>query len=393
MVWRRGVLELPEFRLEVVKEALRPGANKSAVALRYGISRATLNRWIQRYEGAGEDGLMPWSRTPFRSPRQIPFDLEDDIFRMRKEHPRWGARRIAAELVRRGTDPPATSTIHQVLVRNGLLVPRAKKKKATKRFERERPHELWQIDATAVALSTNQVCWVMDIIDDCSRLLLAARVCPGPTGEAAVECFKEAAAAHGLPRQVLSDNGACFTGRLRRSEVAFERMLAALGVQQIHSRPMHPETVGKLERFHRTMKEWLIDHFPIETPAELQAALDRFKDHYNTERPHQAIGDRVPAEVVGALGALELAPKLLERQEGPVHPADAITRTVGKNGALTYNHRKISVGVRWSGHRLRIEPDGERVSIFYGDELVRSLVIDETKTFQPFRGQRTRSRR
>jgi transposase InsO family protein len=383
---------MPDFRQEVVTEALRPGANKTAVARRYGISRATLHRWIRRHLVDVHDGLVPWSRAPFHSPAQIDAALEDDIRSMRKEHPRWGARRISGELARHGTPPPAVSTIHQVLVRNGLVQTRARKKRADKRFQRERPHELWQIDASRVAISVPGARhWVMSIIDDHSRALLCSRVCSGPTGEAAIACFQEAARSHGLPREVLSDNGTCFTGRLIRAEVEFERVMKTLGVRQLHSRPMHPQTLGKLERFHRTMKEWLFDNFPVESAAELQAALDRFKDHYNSERPHQALGNRVPQEVIAAPQAIDLVPAHLEqREEGPVHPADATTRTVGKNGAFTYNYLKIAVGVRWAGHRVRVERDGDRITVFHGERLIRTLVLDETRTYQPFKGQRRR---
>ena len=393
MAWKRGVSEMPEFRHEVVSEALRPGANKTRVAQRYGISRATLNRWITRFKAQGEDGLVPFSRAPFHSPRQIDAELEDRIRTLRKDNPRFGARRIAGELGRAGIVAPAPSTIHQVLMRNGLVAVRDRRSRATKRFQRERPHELWQIDATRVAISIPGARhWVMSIIDDHSRALLASMVCPGPTGEAAITCFKAAVDDHGLPRELLSDNGTCFTGRLVRGEVEFERFLKALGVRQIHSRPMHPETLGKLERFHRTMKEWIYDHFPIESAGELQAALDRFKDHYNCERPHQALDNRVPAEVVAMLERSDVvaADPIAPQPEGPVHPADAITRTVGKNGAFTYDYLKISVGTRWVGHHVRVEREGDRLSVFHGDHLIRSFVPDRTRTFQPFNGKRRR---
>ena len=137
------------------------------------------------------------------------------------------------------------------------------------------------------------------------------------------------------------------------------------------------------------MKEWLYDHFPIKSADELQAALDRFREHYNSERPHQGIGNRIPGQLLGD----RIGPERSEievQQEGPVHPADAITRTVGKNGALTYNYLKISVGVRWAGHQIRIEREGDRVSLFYGLEPIRSLTIDPTRTYQPWNGKRRR---
>lgn len=257
-------VSMAELRLEVLLAAERNGESVSEVCRRYGISRQTYYRYRRRFLGGEELGDR--SRRPQRSPGQIDVELEEMICRMRRAHPRWGARRIRAELGRVGVAAPAISTIHQVLRRNHLVADQPPRKpKALRRFERDISNELWQIDATEVVLVDQTKSYVFDLLDDHSRYLLAAIVAPGPTGEAAWDCFEDAASRYGLPTQVLSDNGLCFTGRLHGMQVDFERSLSELGVQLINARPYHPQTVGKLERFHRTLKDWLADEGPAWT--------------------------------------------------------------------------------------------------------------------------------
>lgn len=195
----------------------------SAVCRRYGISRQTYHRYRRRYLTYGIGGLVNRSRAPQRSPGQIEADLEIRICKMRKDHPRWGARRIHAELGRAGLTPPAVSTIHQALVRNHLVALQPPRRpKALKRFEREVSNDLWQIDATEVRLADQRKAWVMDMLDDHSRYLLAAIAATGPTGEAAWDCFEPrrvsfrlAASSAQRQRPVLHREVAQRQGRLR----------------------------------------------------------------------------------------------------------------------------------------------------------------------------------
>jgi transposase InsO family protein len=188
-------------------------------------------------------------------------------------------------------------TIHRALPRNHLVAPQPPRRpKATRRFERELPNDLWQIDRTQVKLASGEPGWIVDRLDDHARFLLAALACTGPTGEAAWTCFLQASAGYGLPRQLLSDNHASFSGRLHGFEAAFERKLGEVGVELINAAPAHPQTLGKIERFHRTLKEWLEDEGPAADLEHLQLLLDRFRSHDNQERPHQGIGDATPVE-------------------------------------------------------------------------------------------------
>jgi transposase InsO family protein len=371
------VVSMSELRLEVLLEPERTGQSVAEVCRRRGISRETFYEYKRRYEQEGGPGLEPRSRQPTTSPAQIDVDLEVKICRMRKDHPRWGARRIRAELRKAGVDPPATSTIHQVLRRNHLVTDQPRKRpKATKRFEREVPNDLWQIDATRVHLADGTEVWVVDALDDHARYLLAAKAVLSPTTEAAWACFEEAATRHGMPRQLISDNGLCFTGRLHGRVVDFERRIRSLGIVFINSGPYHPETLGKLERFHKTLKEWLADEGPPQDLTHLQQLLDRFRTHYNEDRPHQGIADLTPAQRFRPTPTL--APPEGQVEE-PTYPRGAIIRTVWPIGVVTYDRRNIGLGKRWAGCKVRIVPIGNLVHVYYGKILLRSV------TFEPGR--------
>jgi transposase InsO family protein len=385
------VVTMAELRLDVLTEPLRTGETVADVCRRYGISRDTYYRYRRRYLAEGLAGLEDQSRRPRSSPGKIPAQLEVLIVEMRKDHPRWGARRIRTELARAGIDPPAISTVHQVLVRNGLVAAQPPRRpRADQRFERDIANDLWQIDATQIPLGDGTKGWVVDLIDDHSRYLLAALAGPAATGELAWDAFEIAASRYGLPRQVLSDNGLCFTGRLHGTEVMFETSLDDLGVEMINSAPYHPQTLGKLERFHRTLKEWLRDEGPPWDLEHLQELLDGFRFHYNRRRPHQGIGDETPAERYGTepLPPAQIRLPTPTEMSGPSYPPHSTLRKVGSSGNLGYSGKLIQVGMRWAGATLRIIPIGELIHIYYGDLVIRTLTIDPDRYYQALNGHR-----
>jgi transposase InsO family protein len=376
------VKTMAELRLELLLEVARSGETVAEVCRRHDISRKTYYAYLRRYEREGIDGLEPRSRRPNRSPARMPDGLELEICRLRKDHPKWGARRIRAELLRAGLIPPALSTVHQALVRNHLVAPQGPRVvKATRRFEWEAPNDLWQIDATRFLLDRDEVAWVMDMVDDHARFCLAARAGTSPSGEAAWACFEWAVARYGLPKRVLSDNGTCFTGRLIGTEVEFERRLRALGVTPVHARPYHPQTCGKLERFHRTMKDWMADRPRPRRLEDLQDLLDQFRDHYNHDRPHQGIGDATPAERYPA--PMTTSPVAMgPGQEQPTYPPGSMVRKVNANGVIGVRGHQVGVGMRWKHLRVRVVDLAGITHIYFGEELIRSLVIDPDIDFQ-----------
>jgi transposase InsO family protein len=383
-------LSMAELRKQVLLEPELTGETVAAVCRRHGISRETYYKYRRRYLQEGLDGLEDRSRRPHRSSGQIDEDVEVEICRMRKDHPRWGARRIRAELTRAGMDPPAVSTIHQALKRNHLIAQQpARKQRFDKRFQREISNDLWQIDATQVRLVDHKKVWVLDTIDDHSRFLLAAVACQSPTGDAAWDCFELAASRYGLPREVLSDNGFCFTGRLAGVEVAFEVNLKELGVKLINSGPYHPQTLGKLERFHKTLKQWLADEGPVTDIYHLQELLDAFRYYYNKSRPHQALEDSTPEERYQLKPSKPKfptpaipRPQAEEGFEEPTYPPHSIIRKVTLAGNVGYNRKYINVGRRWTGAKVRVVRVGALIHIYYGDMLLRALTIDPNVHYQ-----------
>lgn len=380
------VMSMAELRQKVLLEGEHTGESVASICRRFAISRQTYYRYRRRFLLDGLAGLEDRSRVPHHSPAQMDPGIELEICRMRKDHPRWGARRIRAELERVGIGPPAVSSIHQALRRNHLVALQPPRRpKALTRFERPIANDLWQIDATQVRLVSRRKVWVLDVIDDHSRYLLAATAAIAPTGEAAWDCFEIASCRYGLPRQVLSDNGLCFTGKLHGVEVEFERSLKELGIELINAGPYHPQTLGKLERFHKTLKLWLAEEGPPEDLEHLQELLDAFRHHYNTERPHQAIGNRVPIERY-----FESSPMVegsisigVDDNGEPIYPPHSVVRKVTAVGNVGFQRKQIQVGRRYVGGRVRIISVGGLTHIYYGEQLIRVLAIDANRYNQP----------
>lgn len=380
-----------EAKLLAVFTAGLSSVNVTRLCADLQISRQTFYKYRTRFAEEGPAGLVARSRAPQRSPNAISAELEDEIVRLRKTLlVDNGAQMIAYHLARDGWDPvPAVSTIHRVLVRRGLVTPQPHKrpKSATTRFVWPRPNDAWQIDATLWALADGREIWIMDVLDDHSRALVAARVCQGPTAAAACDALSDAAAVWGLPARVLSDNGACFTSRFLPGscQVDFEKALAALGIHHILSTPGHPQTCGKLERSHQTTKKWLAAHDPTDTPEQLQLQLDDWRQHYNHARPHRALRGATPAEAWHATDRARPGPPIAS-------PPDATLHTV-RRGRINYRWAVISVGARYTGQQLLIINRDWHLTIYGPQGLVRALTIDADHRWYPHGDTPTGKRR
>jgi transposase InsO family protein len=329
----------------------------------------------------GPAGLVERSRRPHRSPAQVSAELEDEIVRLRKSLPLDnGAQTIAYHLERSGWAVPSVATIHRVLVRRGQVVaqPEKRPRSAWRRFEWPAPNSCWQIDATMWALADGREVWIMDVLDDHSRVLIAARVCHQATGPAAWDAFAHGAADWGLPAHVLSDNGVCFTGRLfSGGEVDFERTLRTFGIHQIHSSIAHPQTCGKLERSHSTTKRWLALQGFAQDESELQQRLDQWRGFYNYERPHRALKGATPFERWSASPPARPGAPILE-------PADAQLRRVDPTGIAAWKHYKLGIGREWAGHNvLIIARDRHDLTVHGPNGLNRDITIDPNRCYQP----------
>jgi transposase InsO family protein len=332
--------------------------------------------WLARYDAEGAAGLAPRSRRPLSSPRQLGGDVEDEIVRRRKERPRWGAKKIRAELARDGWPVPAVSTVHQVLVRRGLVVrvPRHREPPGGwRRFVRPCCNDLWHIDATRHHLADGRGFWVMDLVDDHSRFLLACHVAAAPSMRAGWDAFRGAVADCGLPRQLISDNGINFTGRLLGRAVAFERQVTAAGTELIHTRPRHPQTIGKLERQHGTQNDWITDHGRPRSLPAAQRLIDAYRDDYNHHRPHEAIGQAYPAELYIPDTGIDLP--VIELAPADPYPPGCLKRKVGVNGSFKYGYAHLPLDNRWAGIEVGVIRQHNRLKVFYGAALIDTINV------------------
>jgi transposase InsO family protein len=367
------------------------GRSKSEVAREYGVSRRWVHELVVRYDTEGEAGLEPRSRRPLSSPGRIAGDLEDEIVALRKDLVDQGldagAHTIAAHLHRRHGCCPAPSTIWRVLWRRGFITPQPQKrpKSSFVCFEADQPNERWQADITHWQLADGTDVEILNIIDDHSRLLVVSDAYPTTKAADVVASFHRGFTTWGLPASVLTDNGAVFTAAYRGSgRVALEIELGRLGIRLHHSTPYHPQTCGKIERFHQTLKKWLRRQEPAATLPALQHQLDTFATYYNTIRPHRARGRHTPLE------AFQARPHTGPTGKDLVLPTHFRVRhdRVDKVGRVTLRHNSrlhhIGLGRHHTGTRVLLLVADLEIRIITPDgELLRQLVLDPTRDYQP----------
>jgi transposase InsO family protein len=285
----------------------------TAAAAQYGYSRQHLHRLIARYQAGGLDAVVPRSRKPLSNPQATEDKVRDFIVRTRLELTAagWdaGPVTIAWHLEQAGLHVPSTSTIRRVLHTAGLVTPEPRKRPRSsyRRFEASQPNECWQSDFTHWALAGGQDTEIINWLDDHSRHLLACSAWAPVTGKVVVDTFLQASSTYGLPASTLTDNGRVYTARSGGGRNAFEYLLAALGIRQKNGSPNHPQTQGKVERFHQTQKRWLARQPPATTLPDLQRQLDAFREHYNEHRPNRALQRSTPGQAYRALPKAEPA--------------------------------------------------------------------------------------
>jgi transposase InsO family protein len=300
-------LSVVEQRYRAVLAVLA-GATVTEVAASLGVSRQTVSGWKSRYEAEGLAGLADRSRRPASCPHQASAEVETAVCELRRKHPRWGPRRIAHVLERSGAVSPVPSrmTVYRILVRHGLVEPGVRRRKRSdyKRWQRDRPMQLWQMDIVGGVMLVDTVTGelteakVVTGVDDHSRFCVVASVVERATGRAVCSAFAGALQRFGVPEEVLTDNGKQFTDRFGQGgEVLFDRICRENGIAHRLTQPASPTTTGKVERFHQTLRRELLDDCgAFESVQAAQTVLDAWVQEYNCVRPHQALDMQCPGD-------------------------------------------------------------------------------------------------
>ena len=369
-----------EQRYDAVLCVIRDGFNVTEVAAKFGVSRQSVHTWLARYEAGGLAALDDQSSKPRRSPGQIDAAIEARIVELRRHHMGWGPLRLQHQLRRELFDPlPSTSSIYRALKRHGLIEDPAKRKRLPhyKRWERGRPMELWQMDVVGgMAVKGGQEAKILTGVDDHSRFNVVAGVMARATGRAVCEHFARALDRHGVPEEILTDNGKVFTNRfgLTPAEVLFDRICRENGINHILTAPASPTTTGKIERFHRSLRREFLGEQVFSSLRSAQEALDEWIEHYNHERPHQGIGMLTPAARFEARSEAEPAlPLSLKALEEDRSGNDWVSRTVSVNGTISVSNQNFSVGKQRSGRVVDVRVLEEILQVWDGAELIKAV--------------------
>ena len=372
----------------VVLKVVAGERSVTAAAAEYGVSRQYLHRLLARYRDEGLDGLDARSRAPLSSPQAVTGRVRGRVVQLRRALTAAGTDAgpvtIAWHLRQEGLTSPSTSTIRRILHTAGLITPEPRKrpKSSYVRFEAAQPNETWQSDFTHWRLADGTDIEILNWLDDHSRLLLSCTAHRPVTGRTVVDTFLTTVDTYGPPASTLTDNGRVYTARHGGGRNEFEYLLAALGIRQKNGAPNHPQTQGKIERFHQTLKRWLAARPRAATVLELQAQLDTFREHYNTARPHRARDGQTPAT------AYTTSPKTAPAGSRPDAAHYRIRYDhVGSNGKISFRRaarmHHLGIGVEHRGKRCILIADEHTVTAIHLDtgEIVATNTIDPTRTY------------
>ena len=344
MGWRE--VSIVAQRREFVELASKEGCNRRELCRRFGISSRTAYKWLGRYEVEGDEGLADRSRQPQHSPRKTGDAIERQVLKIRDTQPAWGARTIQAQL---GNGPkPAVSTVHAILKRHGRICDAASEKAGKwQRFEHEQPNQLWQMDYKGhFPLGNRQRCHPLTLLDDHSRYLLCLQGCLDERSDTVKQILTGVFRRYGLPDRMTMDNGPVW-----EKNTALTVWMMRLGIGVVHSRPHHPQTQGKLERLHRTLKAELLNQWAFEDLESAQQNFDHWRNSYNHQRPHQALGMQSPGSryqvswkrFPEALPAIEYGP-------------DVEVRKVQQKGAFHFRGQTFGIGKAFIGYPIGLRP-------------------------------------
>ena len=366
---------LVEQRYEAVMAVLRDGRQVSEVARWYGVTRQTMHAWVKKYEADGMAGLLDASRRPRRSPLQTAPEVEAAICELRRRRPAWGPRRISHELVAQSYSVSRAS-VYRVLVRQHLIEPGKQKRRPRdfKRWERSRPMELWQMDIVGgVILDSGNELKVVTCVDDHSRYCVAVGIVERATAPAVCRVFVEALRRHGVPEEILTDNGKVFTnrhGKFPMLESAFDRICRENGTVHRLTGVRSPTTTGKIERFHRTLREELLTGRRFANIDAAQAAIDTWAATYNKDRPHQSLGMLTPLTRFHAARPADL------QEVRPVvfdENCVEVQRRVAPRGHIGLAGTHYAVGCSHAGRIVTVRIEETVVKVVLDGKLIKTL--------------------
>src|SRR3954451_131869 len=362
------------LRAEFVALAAHDAANVRALCRHFQISPPTAYKWLRRHARDGPAGLVDRSRRPHSSPRRTVDQVEALVLELRAEHPTWGGRKIAARLMHLGHAVLQPSTVTDVLRRHGRLRPAERTAHAWQRFERGAPNQLWQMDFKGhVPLAQlHGRLHPLTILDDHSRIAIGLEACGDELGRTVQQRLIAVFRRYSLPDQMLMDNGGAGGTRAlgAHAYTPLSVCLLRLGIRVSHGRPHHPQTQGKDERFHRTLKAEVLQRPPFRSLAHAQQTFDGWRDVYNLERPHEACGLAPPVSRYqpSARPYPEVLPPI---EYGP----DDLLRRVQHKGAIHFRGYLIPIGLPFVGELVAVRPtprDG-LYEVFYLPQRLRHI--------------------
>jgi transposase InsO family protein len=361
-------------RQEFVELAMKEDANIRALCREFGITPRTGYKWIRRYQEQGNAGLYDRSRRPKNSPRKSNSLVEESVLKVRRAHPTWGGRKIQWKLVQDGVDPvPAASTITAILFRHEMLDPKeGPKHSPLQRFEMESANQLWQMDFKGhFEIADGSVCHPLTVLDDHSRFLVGLKACSNEHSRTVRGQLKDIFSCYGLPERMLMDNGSTWKG----FHTGLTFWLVRLGIQVVHGRIHHPQTQGKDERLHRTLKSDLLIRQTFYDLSDCQSKFDQWKEGYNFERPHQALGMHPPAS------RYQPSPRIFTGVFPPIeYETGDILRKIDCHGKVQYEGRKFRIGKAFKHSLVALRPteiDGVFNVFFFKQRIAQiSLLTD-----------------
>lgn len=346
----------------IIETMLITGMTQTEAAAHFGVTTRWIRTLQRRFNEGGLEALQPRSKRPHANPRALQASVVDRIIKLRQELTTKGtdagAHTIRWHLEQEGIHPlPAASTIHRTLRNNGFVTPQPQKRPGSSwiRFQADQPNETWQMDYSDWLLTGHRRVVILTILDDHSRFVISCKAFNTATVGNVFNTFIEAGNIYGYPQSTLTDNGRHFTTSADRTNPArngFEQLLLDLGIQQKNGKPYHPQTQGKVERFHHTLKIALASKPPATSIEELNQQLVGIIDYYNCHRPHRALGRTTPTEAYTSL------PKAKPTRNGTAHDYRLRIDKVASNGKTTLRWkgqlRRLYIGRRWGGEPIAI---------------------------------------